>query len=308
MALPWPWQFWFFLGIVETLVSLSVLPAALATAVPPPPDKRCHIASTLTTKWSDKACDRPPALTTSPGVTATPTFLTPALPPDRPGATDSIPHNIPTVSSLQAQVEAPPGTPDLDLDPQIIEDSPVLQRWLDEIPDIAADIKYDPAFRTRARVGYAHFPSSDHTSGIAIGIQDVFVGQTPLTVSAEYAANFRGDREQFGVDAQYYLLPLGWYGNVAPVLGYRSVETPDFDSAGINVGFRIILITSRGGGADLSLTQTWISPGTEDEVGVTTFSTGYAVTPRLRLGTDIEVQNTADDQESRVSVLLEWLL
>ncbi|MEO1297402.1 MAG: hypothetical protein AAFW75_16790, partial [Cyanobacteria bacterium J06636_16] len=75
-----------------------------------------------------------------------------------------------------------------------------------------------------------------------------------------------------------------------------------------NIGFRVILIPSRGGGADLSLTQTWVAPGTEDEIGVTTFSAGYAVTPNLRLATDIETQNAPDDQESRVSILLEWLL
>lgn len=217
-------------------------------------------------------------------------------------------------STLVAQLESPPvATPpnpdsEFDIDPQIIEDSPVLQRWQEEIPDIAADIKYDPAFRTRVRMGYAQFPSTDHTGGIYLGIQDVFIGQTPLTVSAEYSGNWRGDRTLFGIDAQYYLLPLGWYGNVAPVLGYRLVESPEFDSEGFNVGLRIILIPSRGGGADLSLTQTWVAPGTDEEIGLTTFSAGYAVTSNLRVATDIQTQNAPHNQESRVSILLEWML
>ena len=228
--------------------------------------------------------------------------------PQNTAANNLLPRPRPVLPTLQAQTETPSTDTDLDLDPQIIEDSPVLQRWLEEIPDIAADVKYDPAFRTQLRVGYAQFPSTDQTGGIHLGIQDAFIGQTPLTVSAEYAANFRGDRSLFGIDAQYYLLPLGWYGNVAPVLGYRTIATPDFDSSGLNVGFRIILIPSRGGGAALSLTQTWVAPGTEDEVGITTFSAGYALTSEFRLATDIQTQNAFGDRESRVSILLEWML
>ena len=191
--------------------------------------------------------------------------------------------------------------------PDIIENSPVLQRWLEEVPDVAVDIQHDPAFRTRVRVGYASFPSTDQTGGWYVGVQDVFVGRTPLTLSAEYTANSRGDRELIGADAQYYLLPLGWYGNVAPVLGYRSISTPTFDTQGVNVGLRIILIPSRTGAADLTLTQSWVAPGTAEEVGLTTLAVGYAITEAIRLGTDIQTQNTRDRQESRVSLLLEWM-
>jgi hypothetical protein len=104
------------------------------------------------------------------------------------------------------------------------------------------------------------------------------------------------------------ILPLGWYGNVAPVLGYRSLDTPTYSVSGFNVGFRIVLIPSRTGAADLSLTQTWVAPGTPDEVGLTTFSVGYAVTSQLRIATDIQTQNAPGRQDSRVGVLLEWLL
>ncbi|MEM9768284.1 MAG: hypothetical protein AAF892_10445, partial [Cyanobacteria bacterium P01_D01_bin.71] len=113
----------------------------------------------------------------------------------------------------------------LDVDADIIEGSPVLQRWLEEVPDLAFDIDHDPAFRTRVRVGYAEFPAADNTGGVYIGVQDVFVGRTPLTLSGEYAVNGQGDSQSFGADVQYYLLPLGWYGNIAPVIGYRHIET-----------------------------------------------------------------------------------
>jgi hypothetical protein len=197
---------------------------------------------------------------------------------------------------------------DLDIDPAIIENSPVLQRWLEAIPDVATDIKYDPAFRPRLRAGYAFFPSNGQTSGFQVGVQDWFLGRTPLALSADYSENSPGDRASYGIDAQYYILPLGWYGNVAPVLGYRSLDTPTYSVSGFNVGFRIVLIPSRTGAADLSLTQTWVAPGTPDEVGLTTFSVGYAVTSQLRIATDIQTQNAPGRQDSRVGVLLEWLL
>ncbi|MDA0267434.1 MAG: hypothetical protein O2890_10225 [Cyanobacteria bacterium] len=196
----------------------------------------------------------------------------------------------------------------IDVDPGLIESSPVLQRWLEDIPDVATDIKHDPAFRTRIRLGYAHFPSNDQTGGLYVGVQDVFVGRTPLTLSAEYSQNGRGDRTSYGFDAQYYALPLGSYGNFAPVLGYRYLETPTYISEGVNVGFRVVLIPSRTGAADISLTQTWVAPGSHNEVGLTTLSVGYAVTSQLRISTDIQTQNTATRQDSRVGVLLEWML
>ncbi len=196
----------------------------------------------------------------------------------------------------------------VDVDPAIIEGSPVLQRWLEEVPDLAVDIHHDPAFRTRLRVGYAEFPSTDNTGGIYVGVQDVFVGRTPLTLSAEYAVNGRGDRQVIGADAQYYLLPLGWYGNVAPVIGYRDIQTSAFESSGVNVGLRVIWIPSRTGTVDLSVTQSWVAPGTNREVGLTTFAAGYAIAEDLRIGTDIQIQNTRERQESRVGILLEWML
>jgi hypothetical protein len=196
----------------------------------------------------------------------------------------------------------------VEIDPAIIESSPVLQRWLEEVPDVSVDIQHDPAFRPRLRVGYAQHPSTDNHGGFYIGVQDVFIGRTPLALSAEYSTDGPGDRELIGADASYYLLPLGWYGNVAPVLGYRSINNSTFDSDGINVGLRIILVPSRTGAVDLALTQSWVSPGTEEEVGLTTFSAGYAIADDIRLGTDIQTQNTRDRQESRISLLLEWML
>lgn len=230
------------------------------------------------------------------------------LPSDNPPAPDSTQTSSISLDAspvfLSQEIDV---VPDIDVAPDIIESSPVLQRWLEDVPDIATDIQHDPAFRTRVRLGYSEFPSADDVGGVYVGVQDVFVGQTPLTLSADYSVSSDGELAEIGADAQYYLLPLGWYGNVAPVIGYRSVDTPDFHSAGINLGLKIILIPSRTGAADLSLTQTWIAPGTDQEVGLTTFSAGYAIAEDIRIGTDIQTQNTRDRQESRVSLLVEWM-
>jgi hypothetical protein len=200
-----------------------------------------------------------------------------------------------------------PAAQQLDLSPEIIENSPVLQRWLRQVPNVLEDIRNDPSFRTRVRLGYSHFPSTGQAPGFNVGVEDVFIGRTGLTVSGDYQASFNGDREAFGADLRYYVLPLGSYVNVAPQVGYRYVETGKFSTDGVNVGARLMLALSRTGAADVSLTQSFVSPGSSDEVGITTLSFGYAVTRHLRLSTDIQKQNSREEKDSRVGIVLEWM-
>ncbi|MEL6397543.1 MAG: hypothetical protein AAFR26_00490 [Cyanobacteria bacterium J06626_4] len=326
------WQ-WLATSLLLTVGALSSAPAAIAQAVVPVKPNACQLHSKPPPqgKHLSASCDRP--LTVAEPLLAEPLFA--ALPFEEPLSEEfsfaepdfdisarsaSAPTvTVPTAVStpMLTAVSPPPlavaenlpasGEQAVAVDPAIIESSPVLRRWLEAVPDVAIDIQHDPAFRTRVRLGYAEFPSADNTGGLYVGVQDVFIGQTPLTLSAEYAVNRRGDRQLIGADAQYYLLPLGWYGNVAPVVGYRSIETSTFDSDGVNLGFRIILVPSRGGAADLSFSQSWVAPGTDQEVGLSTFSAGYAIAEDIRIGTDIQTQNAGDRQESRVIFLLEWM-
>ncbi len=196
----------------------------------------------------------------------------------------------------------------LDLSPELIEGSPTLQRWLQEVPDLLSDIAHDPSFRTRLRAGYSHFPSTDQKAGFHVGVEDVFVGRTGLTVSGDYHQNGDRDRQSYGVDLRYYLLSLGGRLNVAPVLGYRHLKSGSFDTDGVNLGVRLLVVPSRTGAADISLTQSWISPASSEEVGVTTLSLGYAVTHDLRISTDVQVQNSPIGHDSRVGISLEWML
>ncbi len=200
-----------------------------------------------------------------------------------------------------------PNASDLDLSPEAIKNSLVLQRWLRQVPNVLDDIANDPSFRTRLRLGYSFFPSTDAASGWNIGFEDIFINSSRFTVSGEYQAAFNGEREAYGIDLHYYVRPLGKYINFAPLVGYRHLETDKYSTDGLNVGVRLLLVLSRSGAADISLTQSWVSPGTDEEVGLTTLSFGYAVTRNLRLSTDIQKQNSPEDKDSRVGIVLEWM-
>ncbi|MGK7941658.1 MAG: hypothetical protein AB4062_16205 [Crocosphaera sp.] len=194
----------------------------------------------------------------------------------------------------------------LDLPPEIINNSPVLQKWMQQVPDVLEDINNDPSFRTRIGIGYAEFPSTQHDGGINVSVHDIFIGRTGLTISGDYETSF-GKRDAGGVNLQYYLLPLGYYVNVAPVVGYRSISTNNYSEDGVNIGGKVIFPLSRSGAADLSFSQTFISPGEDDEVGVTNVSFGYAITKTIRIATEIEKQNSRVKKDSQFSVILEWM-
>ena len=199
-------------------------------------------------------------------------------------------------------------TNSIDLPPEVIEDSPVLQEWLKEVPNVLEEIKHDPAFATRLRLGFTWFPSTDDATGLNLGVEDIFIGRTGLTLSADYQTAFNGDRNAVGADLHYFLFPLGKYINFAPQVGYRYVQSNDFFTDGVHVGGRLMLSFSRTGGGDISVSQSFISPGGSEEVGITSLSVGYAVTSHLRLSGDIERQNSLEDKDNRFGLNLEWLL
>jgi hypothetical protein len=140
-----------------------------------------------------------------------------------------------------------------------------------------------------------------------VGIEDIFIGRTGLTVSGDYQATFNGVRQAGGANLRYYILPLGGYLNLAPVLGYRYLETPLYITDGLEVGVRVQASLSRTGAADLSFMQTWVAPQTSEEVGLTTLSFGYALTRNLRLSTDIQKQNSKKKNDTRFAIVLEWM-
>jgi hypothetical protein len=203
---------------------------------------------------------------------------------------------------------APSAAESLDLDPALVEDSPVLERWLEEVPNVLSEIRRDPSFRTRLRFGYSQFPANEQAAGFNLGFEDAFIGNTSFTVSGDYQGTFNGARQAYGADLHYYVLPLGSAVNVAPVVGYRHIDTDRYATSGIRVGARLRIVPSRTGAADITLTQSWVAPGTDEEVGISTLSLGYAVTRELRISTDLEKQNAPARKDSRVGIALEWML
>lgn len=196
---------------------------------------------------------------------------------------------------------------ELSLDPAIIESSPVLQQWREEVPDVLAEIRNDPAFRTRVRLGYSFYPSTSDSSGFVVGVEDILFGRSGFTASTSYDRVFDGDRQTFAADLQYYVLPLGSYVNLAPVVGYRNITTDGYWTDGVAVGGKLILPLSRTGAADITFSQMFVSPGGSNEVGITTLSVGYAVTSNLRISTDIQKQNSIAEKDSRLGIVLEWM-
>jgi hypothetical protein len=218
--------------------------------------------------------------------------------------------NLPVVaqeSRKQPKTHSNSTSEQLDIPDRVIQESPTLQRWLKKVPNVLEDIRYDPSFQTRLRLGFTSFPSNDHAGGINVGIADIFLARTGLTISADYQSAFNGDRNAAGVDLHYFLLPLGNYLNIAPLVGYRYVQSNDFTSDGLHLGIRLMFAFSRTGAGDISISQSFVNLGSNEEVGITTLAVGYAVISQLRLSGDLEWQNSPENQDNRAGINLEWL-
>ena len=213
--------------------------------------------------------------------------------------------NLVVQNPTQPQPPPPSNNNSIDISPEIINGSPVLQKWMKGIPDVMNDIKTDPSFRTRVKVGYSQYPSTGKTGGFHAAVDDVFFGSSGLSASANYNAG--GSRKAYGADAQYYLFPLGGHFNVTPLVGFRHLETDKYNRNGLNLGVKLMLVPARGGGGDISLSQSWVGLGSNTETGLTTLSVGYALTHNLRLSTDIQQQNAKENYDSRVGIGIEWM-
>lgn len=196
---------------------------------------------------------------------------------------------------------------ELDLTPEIIKSSPVLQKWWQRSPDVLEEIENQPSFRTRYRFGIPQFPSANQSLGIYLGLEDIFIGASPLALRVEYQRAIAQQHQSYGSDILYYLRPLGSYINFSPVLGFRHLETDSYSRDGLNIGGKLLLVLSRGGAADISLTQSWVSLGSAEEVGLTTLSFAYAITNNLRISAEIQKQNAKEDKDSKVGIILEWM-
>ena len=205
--------------------------------------------------------------------------------------TEAIADSTPENSSLVA-IDPPSPQPSW-------QDSPVLQRWQQQIPNVLDAIENDPSFRTRWRLGYGE---SNQQGGVNLGVEDIFLGDR-LTLSGDYQS---GNRPTYGAELRYYLLPLGNYVNVAPVVGYRQINSQDLTASGVRVGGRLQVVLSRPSAADFALSQTWVAPGSSQEIAITNLALGYAVTRNLRVGTQWQLESRGGKSDRRWGVFFEF--
>jgi hypothetical protein len=167
------------------------------------------------------------------------------------------------------------------------------------VPNVLEDIENDPSFRTRWRLGYGE---DRQQGGVSLGVEDVFLGDR-FTLSGDYQS---GNSSTYGTELRYYLLPLGNYLNAAPLVGYRQVHTGGITTQGATVGGRLQVVLSRPSAADLALTQTWVAPGSSQEVAITSLSMGYAITRHVRLGTQWQLESRGGQSDRRLGIFVEF--
>ena len=107
----------------------------------------------------------------------------------------------------------------IDIDPEIIKASPVLQRWLQKIPDVGAEIQNDPSFRTRIRLGYSQYPANGQAGGWDASIKEVLLDRSGIQTNARSIQQHFSDT---GIPATG--LTIGWvlgvtYSNPRPKAG-----------------------------------------------------------------------------------------
>ncbi len=61
-------------------------------------------------------------------------------------------------------------------------------------------------------------------------------------------------------------------------MGYHYLKTETYTEDGLNLGLQLRLVLSCTGAADIQLTQSFISPTAETEVGLMNLAVGYSIT------------------------------
>jgi hypothetical protein len=211
-------------------------------------------------------------------------------------------------NSVWAESIAQPSTAAKDLNlPQTIQ-SPTLEKWRNQIPNVKTDIATDPAFRTRIRLGYESFGDrSTNPTGWQLGLEDLRLGNSRTTFNAHYRSNSTGRDRDFGADVNYSLMPLGKKFQLAPTIGYRRLTVENNATTGLNLGLRTRLILSRRSGADITFDQSWVAPGSDRETSLSRLSVGYAITKNVRISTDWQLQRSRQNNADRFGLAVEWM-
>ncbi len=196
---------------------------------------------------------------------------------------------------------------DLNLEQDLLQRSPVLKRWLDSPPNVLNDIENTPAFPTKFKIGVANVPSRENDYELALGAEDIFLGKSGFTLSAEYRQSLNQNIHNtnlWGGNIRYYLVPLGSYVNLAPQVGYTSLRLEGAEFQGPALGGKLVFALAQT--ADVTLTETVILPSQGPTVGRTQLSFGYALSPAMRVSADIDFINAPTRQDTSFGINIEF--
>ncbi|MEN9206042.1 MAG: hypothetical protein Q6K70_09575 [Thermostichales cyanobacterium DRC_bins_46] len=206
------------------------------------------------------------------------------------------------LGALLASVIPLPGwaaEPTLELDAQLLEQSPVLQRWLTNPPDVLEEIRTLTTRPTRLQLGYV---ARDQWF---LGFDDLYLG-SQLSLSGEYDRWHlqEGRQEQVSVALRYFVLQPGSRFNLAPQAGYRSITTTGLQGMqGLELGATAVAVLAPQT-ADLSIDYRWLT-GSQPATTLS-ITTAYALSRDFRLATRYRWQNTTLNKDFQVGIMLEW--
>lgn len=211
-------------------------------------------------------------------------------------------------SSLQ-DPEAPSpalesGTPlaiQLGLDSEVVESSPVLQRWLSDPPDLLDEIRNTPAVPTRLQAGI-------DVSGWSVGLSDLYLVER-VSLSSSYRQSF--DRPQdaaFGSNLRYFVAPVGSRFNLAPQVGFGRIDQFERFLSGPQYGAYLVMALDPGA-ADLTMSYSWLDPNRSTQEGAATvgeITAAYALSQSTRLATRYTWRHSTITKDQDLSLILEW--
>ncbi|MCJ2541785.1 hypothetical protein JX360_02505 [Synechococcus bigranulatus str. 'Rupite'] len=216
------------------------------------------------------------------------------------GEGDPVPTPLSATSATQDPVSLT--RVDLGLDGQVVEDSPVLRRWLQNPPNLLDEIRNTPVVPTRLQ---ANFESSSHWR---IGLQDLRLADR-LTLSGDYRQSSQDpDMRQYGSEIRYFLAPMGSLFNLAPQLGYRALEQENRSLSGVSYGAFAVLALAPGA-ADLTGSYSWVAPREpqEGQATLAEVTAAYAISPSFRLSARYSLRNSTLTRESSLGFGVEWI-
>ncbi|NJK62046.1 MAG: hypothetical protein HC921_04575 [Synechococcaceae cyanobacterium SM2_3_1] len=190
---------------------------------------------------------------------------------------------------------------DLGQHQDLVHDSPVLRRWLEEPPDLLQEIRNTPVVPTRLQV-------SLQSTTWSLGVEDLRLGDR-FTLSGDYQQSRERSADQgYGSLLRYYIAPRGSRMNLAPQVGYRAIQEADRSLSGPQFG-AFVLLALAPQAADLTLSYSWLTP---KEVGVdtatlATITAAYALSPSTRIAARYQRRNSTISQDGTFGVVLEWI-